>query len=1019
MVPRWLGALVFLLLVAQPVYSAEYPTLSGFTYAKWTHNDGLPGNDVRDIVQAPDGYIWFTTEEGLVRFDGVSFKLYASFPGVPSPVGRGLCVAGDRSLWVGLAEGGVANLRDGSVQYYTPGTTVLPGAVRGVLRARDDSIWVATPIGASRYAGGRWKTFPIPEVSGTRHGSLAEADDGTIAIASLRGLFVKGPDDREFVRDLAVPDNLYGVETDPAGRLWVASEAYAGPVHGTVSTELSLNYRFIKDRNGGVWFSIRGPRNEGVYYSRHTTELVKIDSRERFTAADGLPSSQVNAFLEDREGNVWVGTANGLGRLSPSSFQTLSLPPEAGRLFTATVLGARDGGLVVSPGLADWFGWVPRATSTVVHVGDLGLVGSFTDPAPAAIPPVRLTRSAIEVARQTMRPATSPGSVLSKDYPDWRYEPNRTVYEPSYEIHLSASAYEKESFGSDFFARDQDGQIWVTKPAGGLYIVESGTSVPVQRMAGKDVDVVAVDQDGRVWAGGRDGLFGKSGEEWRHYGESDGMFHGRVKGFHAARDGSFWILGASLSRLKAGHLSSFERQVEFQGAASMVEDDDGYTWFAAPNGIFRVAPGEWDRAERDSSYRVQYKRFDERNGLPSQPPGLPRQCARTEDGRLWFVLRDGIVWMDPHRLVENQLPPPVVIEGVLVDQQAAAPTADKELPPRTHTLAITYAALSFVSPANVRFKVRLAGFDRDWVDAGTRREAVYTNLSPGRYRFTVIASNNEGVWNETGQVWAFRVLPAFYQTNWFLAFSLALVAAATWAGYHARLRATTRLIRARYEARLAERTRIARELHDTLLQSIAGASLQLHAAEKMIVTNPSDAARNVGGVRRQLDSSFREARRKVWNLRSPQLEERGLAGALQDSIETMSQSINATGAKTSLTVNGGPRNLPVGSEEHLLRISEECVANALRHANASRISAELCYGRESIRLCVSDDGTGFDVEAATRNGHWGLKNIRDRAAEIGAELTITSVRGSGTKIEATVRGAAARGPDDANRGTAR
>jgi signal transduction histidine kinase len=362
-------------------------------------------------------------------------------------------------------------------------------------------------------------------------------------------------------------------------------------------------------------------------------------------------------------------------------------------------------------------------------------------------------------------------------------------------------------------------------------------------------------------------------------------------------------------------------------------------------------------------------------------------------------LSDGVVSIDPHNILENRMPPPVIIEGALVDGERVRPEPGLRLPARVHSLRINYTALSFVVPERVRFHVKLEGFDTEWVDAGARREAVYTTLEPKRYRFRVMACNNEGVWNEKGATWEFSVRPAFSQTYWFLALSIAAGALVLWALYKRRVRLATQLIQSRYEERLAERTRIARELHDTLLQSLAGASLQLSAISNIMTAAPDEARKKVDSIRQQMNAAFREARRKVWDLRSPALEGRDLPAALRESLEMTTGGMPGC----RLTVTGEPRHFPPHVEEQLLRIGQECVANALRHAEAGKIAVELRYETEHLVLCVSDDGKGFDVDAASRlDGHWGLRNMQERANEIGARWKIVSTPGHGTTTETVV-----------------
>jgi signal transduction histidine kinase/ligand-binding sensor domain-containing protein len=966
------------------------PPLSGYVHQSWTHKDGLPGKDVMDIVQTPDGYLWLTTTAGLARFDGVRFASFAVIPGVPPAIGRGLCVGADGTLWIGLDQGGVIGLRNGVATFYPPGNGPIEGTVRKILLAHDNAIWVATSEGASRYQDGRWQTFHLPGVTTYSH-AIAEDREGTIAVATNGGRFLKRATDHDFALDPESSGEAYRVGTDPNGLFWDGSKRQGG----------SLNYYLLKDGRGNVWFTRY--RQAGLYWTHDPTEFQRMDTRQRFTSAEGLSNDSVGAYMEDREGSLWIGTLSGLDRLSPSSFRALPLPEEPIGKSTKLLLTAKDGGLLMYGFHLNGYLHVPVGTNTAVPVGNLYSVDSY-DPIPGVfVMPRTAFPLAVEAGKQGMLEVRVKGSLRIDDYPELRQTRNERVFKPAYEIPITGEELQREdALGSNVFTRDPSGRIWMAKRTGGLFLKEPGKATPVPELDGKGIDEVACDQSGQLWAGGAAGLFGLVNGQWRKFQSSDGMFQGRVNAFYRGRDGAFWILGTSVGRLKGGHLSSFQSNVPFSNTGSMVEDDDGFTWFSTPAGIYRIAAAEWDKAALDGKYRVQHKCFDERDGLPSLPLGGLGgrfEAARTADGRLWFSLSDGVVSIDPHQIVENRMPPPVIIEGALADEKQVRSDSGLRLPARLHSLRIDYTALSFVVPERVRFRIKLEGFDHDWVDAGGRREAVYTNLEPKRYRFRVMACNNAGVWNEAGAWWEFRVLPAFYQTYWFLALAIGAATSILWALHKLRVRLATQVIRARYEERFAERTRIGRELHDTLLQSLAGTSLQLNAVAKVITTAPQEADQILASVRQQLRVSLREARDKVWELRSPAAERGNFAALLQESLETMTKGI----AGFRLEVAGESRSLPGETEEQLLRITQESVTNALRHAEARTVIVQVRFEAQQLVLTVADDGNGFDIDAVTRrNGHWGLKNMQDRAKEIHAQWSIMTSPGHGTKIQAVV-----------------
>jgi signal transduction histidine kinase len=343
----------------------------------------------------------------------------------------------------------------------------------------------------------------------------------------------------------------------------------------------------------------------------------------------------------------------------------------------------------------------------------------------------------------------------------------------------------------------------------------------------------------------------------------------------------------------------------------------------------------------------------------------------------------------------------VEIEQITVDRKTYdAPFATNgrlRLPPLARDLEIDYTALSFAAPEKIRFRYKLEGHDRDWQEAGNRRQAFYNNLPPRNYRFRVIASNNSGVWNEAGASFQFSIAPAYYQTTWFGLSCVAAVLGLLGVTYRLRALYLARQFNLRLEERVNERTRIARDLHDTLLQSLAGVSLQLDGISKQSAKNPEKTPSLIARVREQVDYAFREARVKVWNLRSPALEGQSLAAALREFVERIGPE---TQACCGVTVSGDARPCSPEVEEELLRIAQEATNNASRHAQASEIRIALEYRVSSLTLSISDDGRGFDLDEGYRKaGHWGLKNMRERAAQIRGTCKITTAAGRGTRIE--------------------
>jgi signal transduction histidine kinase len=361
---------------------------------------------------------------------------------------------------------------------------------------------------------------------------------------------------------------------------------------------------------------------------------------------------------------------------------------------------------------------------------------------------------------------------------------------------------------------------------------------------------------------------------------------------------------------------------------------------------------------------------------------------------MWFVTSRGISVADPRRLSALRPAPLVAIDQVRADDVAVY---GSELRPGTSKLEIDYTAPELTSPLKTRFRYRLEGFDADWIDAGTRREALYTNLAPRDYHFRVAVSQDDGRWSETEATWAFTLAPRFYQTWWFyLVASLAAVAI-TWASWQVRVRQ----LRRQFALVLGERVRLSRELHDTLLQSLVGVALEFDAVSKSLEGSPAAARDRVIKIREQVEEYIREARRSIWSLRSPALDTGDLIDALEDSA---ARAVAGRPMAFTFDQTGERRRLPSNVEHQLLRIGQEALLNAARHSGATAITMRLAYEPDSVALTVSDNGRGFDPErhAERTTDHYGLTTMHERAQQVGGRLAIVSAPSTGTTVTAAV-----------------
>jgi signal transduction histidine kinase len=430
----------------------------------------------------------------------------------------------------------------------------------------------------------------------------------------------------------------------------------------------------------------------------------------------------------------------------------------------------------------------------------------------------------------------------------------------------------------------------------------------------------------------------------------------------------------------------------------MAEDDDGHWWIATDIGVLRIPAGELDRAVANPAYRIRYESFNLFNGLPGMPQGafpVP-VVARTRDGRIWFATNNGIAYVDPRRIPRNDLPPPVLVETVKVDNKVLAPANGIVLTHDMKDIEIDYTALSLSIPERVLFRYKLEGNDTEWQEPGTRRQAFYNGLRPRKYKFRVIACNDDGVWNEEGATLDFRVAPAWYQTIWFRASCVAGFVLLLWALYQLRLQHLQRQFNMTLEARVGERTRIARELHDTLIQSVDGLMLRIETA-----LTESDPKRSRLMIEKALDSAdevMLEGRQRVNALRAEATAVKELSEALASYGQDLSKDHPAT---FSVALLGSPKAVDAFVRDEAYCIGREALGNAFQHADATKIELEVTYDRRVVHMRVRDDGYGIDEQTLTggRPGHWGLRGMRERAQVIGGKLVIWSRPGVGTEID--------------------
>jgi signal transduction histidine kinase len=342
---------------------------------------------------------------------------------------------------------------------------------------------------------------------------------------------------------------------------------------------------------------------------------------------------------------------------------------------------------------------------------------------------------------------------------------------------------------------------------------------------------------------------------------------------------------------------------------------------------------------------------------------------------------------------------------VTVDRKEFAAANNLNLPPRSRDVLFDYTSPTVAIPQRVKFRYRLDDYDRDWHEAGTRRQAFYTDLPPGKYSFRVIASNSDGVWNESAAKLDFFITPAYYQTNWFRALCAIFFMAVVWAAYQWRIRQLQHQFDLTLEARVGERTRIARELHDSLLQSFHGLLLRFQTVFQLLPERPMEAKEKLGSAIEQTADAITEGRDAVQGLRDSTVQCNDLALAISTLGEELATDSTNHRPAFRVAVEGASRNLRPLLRDEIYKIGAEALRNTFRHAQARQVEVELRYDNEQFRLRVRDDGKGIDpliLSSQSSKGHYGLPGMRERATIVGGKLTVWSEVDAGTEVELRV-----------------
>ena len=944
--------------------------ITQYGHSKWTLRDGgLPGYP-RSIAQTRDGFLWLATDFGLQRFDGVRFASWeppagSSLPGV---VVR-LLATRDGSLWIGMDQG-LARWNHGVLSAYRE----LDGQyVYALAEDRDGAVWAGTNGGRgnARLCSIQGETVDCKGDDGALGRfvlSLHEDDAGDLWVGAATGVWRWGPAEPTQYPVAGSPSEINALADDGRGAIVVAmARQLARLVDGTVEPyRVDSGLRevrptsLLRDRQGGLWI---GTRDNGLLYVNH-------GRTDRFGRDDGLSGNFVVDILEDREGNVWVATLGGLDRFRDIAVGRFSTRQGLSSDTVLSVLATTDGDVWMGTvsGLERWSDGVVLRYAIPGAGADEGVGSLFED-----------SRGRIWVSSLQGLFSVEPGAT----------RPVRAGLPTRY-VHA--------------LAEDTGGTLWVSDSTSGLFGLRGDDNVevvPWSTFGGESARALFADPSGGLWLGFIGGGVSRleNGRVQQTYTSADGLGAGDVTSIHDDREGALWVATAGgLSRIAGGRVDTLgvRSGLPCDAVKWSVEDHTGALWLQTDCGLVRVERDELDEWISDPASSVGLIAYDGSDGavgyanLGSYGP----KVSRAADGHLWFATYDGVGVIDPRALPSNPIPPPVHIERVIGDGTTYAPSSAARLPARVRDVRIEYTALSLGAPDKVAFRYRLEGRDEDWVEAGNRRQAFYNDLPPGTYRFHVIAANDRGVWNEEGAAREFSIASAYYQTSVFRLAVVTSVLLSLTLLHQLRLRHVAAQLNARLQERLDERARVAQTLHDTLFQGFVSSHMLLYAVVDDIADQ--SARSKLTRVLQRMHQVIEEGRETVGGLRAP--VEDNLESALVRDAEYFKGERQID---VRLAIKGNPRPLHPFARDALYQISREALANAFRHARATRVEIDIEYSHAELIVRVRDDGCGIagHIVAEGRSGHFGLSGMRERAEGIGAVLRIWSRLGSGTEVE--------------------
>ncbi|MBX7221844.1 MAG: response regulator [Blastocatellia bacterium] len=795
---------------------------------QYNHNiwqDGLPHNSVTSIAQTRDGYLWFGTYEGLVRFNGVEFTVFDK-NNTPTFAKNGILAlqtTSDGALWIGTNGGGVLRYKDYQFTHFGKADGIANDYILTMFEDSRRTLWIGTDSGGlCAFQNQHFQVYGVAEgLTDTTVRSINEAPNGDVWIGTASaGLFRfrNGTLTPFMLRTGQSNDTILSMGRDASGAIWVGTGS--GSIYQINHDTIELVGHAFQDpilalyrtREGGMWIGSAAEGLSRIFNGRLSTYGIR----------EGLSNNVVRAIFEDREGSLWVGTDGGINRFKEGKFLNFTIQEGLAGNDARPIFQDRSGAI--------WIGTIGGGLSCYQD-------GKFTTYTTKDGLSRNIVRALCQDAAGALWIGTDGGGLCR--FQDGKF----TTYSTQDGLpHHTIRAV----------TPSQDGGLWVGTYGHGLCYFKDGKFTTYTTKDGLARNVIFglfEDRRGTLWVstfGG--GVTWYKDGTWSVLSTKQGMANDQVWAFYEdqAEDAMWMGTNGGLALYRNGRVTSFtgKQGLVDEGIFQVLEDGKGFLWCSTGKGIFRVNKKVLldiaNHVTEKPAVMVQYNKADGLSGNQCSGACFPAGW-KAADGRLWIPTNAGVTVIDPNNIQVNLQPPPVKIERVTVDGEPVVLTGPIEIPPGRDKIEFFFAGLTFLAPEKVRFRYKLEGYDRDWLDAGTSRSVRYTNLPPHSYRFRVIACNNDGIWNEQGDQIQFSLRPYLYQTNLAILFYLATFGALVFGGVRYRtatLRHRNEALEAKVRSRTAELAKTVEQLRfsETELQEkateLAGLVEQLQSSEK-------------------------------------------------------------------------------------------------------------------------------------------------------------------------------------------